>query len=135
MIISFAWTTGALLAGEKTVTRRAWDDAYARRWVAGSVHEAYDRSPRAGGRRVGRIRLTRTAYKERLADMPDDHFRREGGTRYWPSKAAFVVMMGGPEVEVWVIEFKLLAVDPPALPADGQQKFEFGIGEKNNGRR
>lgn len=32
MIVSFAWTTGAFLAGRKSRTRREWDDAYARRF-------------------------------------------------------------------------------------------------------
>ena len=31
-IISFAWTTGALLAGAKTTTRREWSRGYADRW-------------------------------------------------------------------------------------------------------
>lgn len=36
-IISFAWTSPALLAGAKTVTRRDWDDSYARRFSAGEL--------------------------------------------------------------------------------------------------
>jgi hypothetical protein len=37
MTISFAWTTPALLAGHKTVTRRDWDAEYAIRFAAGQL--------------------------------------------------------------------------------------------------
>ena len=52
-IISFAWTTEALLAGIKTCTRRDWNDDYARRFKNGEFCQAFDRNPRAGGKRVG----------------------------------------------------------------------------------
>lgn len=37
MNISFAWTTPALLAGRKTVTRRHWDRRYAGRGEKGAI--------------------------------------------------------------------------------------------------
>ena len=57
-IISFAWTTPALLAGRKTCTRRDWMADYAQRFTVGELVAAYDRSPRAGGKQVAVIRLT-----------------------------------------------------------------------------
>ena len=57
-IISFAWTTPALIAGRKTVTRRDWDRDYAERFQAGELIAAYDRSPRFKGKQVATIRLT-----------------------------------------------------------------------------
>lgn len=57
-IISFAWTTPALLAGRKTCTRRDWTYGYAANFALGEEVAAYDRSPRAFGQRVATIRLT-----------------------------------------------------------------------------
>ena len=45
MIISFAKTTGALLAGKKTVTRRDWPESHAKKYKAGDVAIAYDKQP------------------------------------------------------------------------------------------
>ncbi|MBW2053822.1 MAG: ASCH domain-containing protein [Deltaproteobacteria bacterium] len=50
-IVSFAWTTEALLAGRKTVTRRCWNERYAGRFKSGDLVQAYDRNP-SGGRTV-----------------------------------------------------------------------------------
>ena len=109
MIISFAQTSPAVLDGSKTVTRRFWNDPYARRFKAGSVHQAWDRSPRTGkGRRIGEILITRTPYKELLGLMTEEHFQREGGTRFWKDREEFIEYMGGPARIAWVVEFKLL---------------------------
>ena len=77
-IISFAWTTPALLAGRKTCTRREWDDGYARRFHAGDLIAAYDKSPRSGGKQVATIRLTSNPYKALTSDMPDSDWEAEG---------------------------------------------------------
>lgn len=76
--ISFAWTTPALLAGAKTVTRRDWKLDYAALWGSGDFALAYDRSPRVGGKPVGLIRLTAAPALELLAKMPDTDFEAEG---------------------------------------------------------
>lgn len=78
MIISFAWTTPALLAGAKTVTRRNWKSAHAAKFKAGDLVDAWDRSPRFGGRKVADIRLTRDPYLESTADAPDSDYAAEG---------------------------------------------------------
>lgn len=67
--ISFAWTSPALLAGRKTCTCRDWDDDYARRFRAGDVIAAYDRSPRYGGTQIATLRLTHDATHGRLIDV------------------------------------------------------------------
>ena len=109
MIISFAWTTEALLSGMKTVTRRDWTDDYAKRFAAGMLVDAYNKLPRAGGRKVATIRITKDPYKQLLSDMPDAHFEREGGTLHWTNKSDYLRCMGQ-DREVWVIEFELLEV-------------------------
>ena len=109
MIISFAWTTRSFLAGEKTCTRRRWDDRYFQKWVDAyvegrTIHDAYDKTPRFGGKKVGRLELTCKPYKERLTDMPDDDVIAEGGL--WADKREFIDLFGDPEEVVCVIRFK-----------------------------
>jgi len=58
MILSFGWTWPAFVARAKTCTRRFWTPRYAERWVVPRVFEAYDRSPRFGGVRIGMGRLS-----------------------------------------------------------------------------
>jgi uncharacterized protein YqfB (UPF0267 family) len=109
-IIAFAHTTPALLAGRKTVTRRAWNDDYAGKFRAGDLVQAYNRSPRFGGQRVAYIRLTADPYWERLADMPEADLAAEGGL--WATREEFIAAMGGPEQTVWVIRFEVVHIEP-----------------------
>lgn len=111
MIISFAWTTDALLAGHKHCTRRMWDEKYLAQWQRAFdrghvIHDAYDRSPRIGGHKVGQIKLTCRPYRERLADMPDQDLIEEGGL--WSSKSEFIELFGGPDLTPVVIRFELI---------------------------
>lgn len=78
-IISFAWTTPALLAGQKTVTRREWQPKYAGRFHEGDLIAAWNRQPRfRGGQHVATIRLTQDPYIERINDIPDADWLGEG---------------------------------------------------------
>jgi hypothetical protein len=77
-IISFAWTSPAVLVGQKTVTRRDWDPNYARRFRKGDEVLAYNRSQRAGGKPIARLRLTADPSWERDWDMPDSDYEGEG---------------------------------------------------------
>ena len=84
MIISFAYTTPALLAGAKSVTRRDWQPEYARLAISRSpllktprVHDAYDKSPRNGGRKVATIQVL-SLTQEPIASMPDSDYEAEG---------------------------------------------------------
>lgn len=77
MIISFGHTTDALLAEQKTVTRREWTRGHARMFCEGLLVDAYDKSPRHG-RKVATIRITRGPYRERLAEFPIQDVAGEG---------------------------------------------------------
>lgn len=90
-IISFAWTTPALLAGRKTVTRRDWQLGYASGFHAGDLVAAYNRSPRHGGRQVATIRLTRAPYLESTKEAPPEDYEAEG-LAYLDSIGAKVVV-------------------------------------------
>lgn len=97
-IISFAWTTPALIAGRKTVTRREWVDGYALTFHAGDLAAAFDRSPRYGGHQVATIRLTRDPYKESTALAPEGDYEAEGFT-YLADRG--VMVDGLPPAALW----------------------------------
>lgn len=133
MNVSFAWTTATFLAGRKTCTRRMWKDSTFQRWCRAwdqgrHVHWAWDRQPRFGGRRLGRIRLTCRPYRERLGDMPEADLEAEGGL--WASKAEFVALFGGEDLEPVVLRFRLLCpVDGKcfAMPGSDLSRFHGGV--------
>ena len=123
MIISFAYTTPALLAGEKTVTRRDWVDSYARRFRPGMLVDAYDRSPRIHGKKVATIRIL-SVIKEPDANMPDSDYEAEGFAYLHPrgigkaaghdtSRAGFAAWRESGESS-WVCRFELVSVEPKA---------------------
>ena len=76
-IISFAWTTPALLAGKKTRTRRDWNDKYAKRFKVGDLIQAYDKQPRFKGKKVAIIKIV-NIKKEDINLMPDEDYDKEG---------------------------------------------------------
>ena len=100
-IISFAWTSAALLAGAKTVTRRAWAPAYARTFRSNELIHAYDRSPRVGGHQIARLRLTDVPRYEADADAPDSDYEAEG--------------------------FAWFAAHPDALPARAREELRVAV--------
>ena len=82
-ILSFSMTKKEFLSRKKTVTRRSWSDHHFKMWVRmweqnALVHDAWDNIPRAGGRKIGRFRLTACPYKERLGSMPKPDLVAEG---------------------------------------------------------
>lgn len=111
MIISFAWTSDAFKDGTKTVTRRKWHPNHKKRFKKGALIHGWSKVPFAGGEFIGMARVTVDAYDQALKDMPDDHFEREGGTRYWKDKAEYIEFMGGPDEVYTVIEFERISDD------------------------
>lgn len=120
--ISFAWTTAALLAGRKEVTRREWKDRHAARFHAGDLVAAYNRNPRNGGHQVATIRLTQDPYQEPFALLPDSDWEGEGfayleevGAKHWQDGASPREIWdswknGDPNEAWWVIRFELVEV-------------------------
>jgi hypothetical protein len=78
MMISFAWTTLALLCGEKTKTRRSWSDDYAAKFKAGMLVDAYDKSPRIGGLKIGEIEIRCDPLLQRTGNMTENDYKDEG---------------------------------------------------------
>jgi hypothetical protein len=119
MILSFAWTTEALLAGQKTCTRRLWSDRTAKSWINAYkgdrlIHSAWNKIPLCrGAKKIADIRLTKCPYQEILADMPQSDLSAEGGL--WSSLGEFINLFGSPDLLVWVVRFEL--VMPPQAQA------------------
>ena len=117
-IIAFQHTTPALLAGRKTRTRRKWKDSYARRFKVGDICQAYDKSPRVGGRRVGFIKITGLKQAD-IKDMLDGEFEDEGfayldehGLKIWGKKPVFAWIDWRNEGGIyWVVDFVLIRPD------------------------
>ena len=94
--IAFAWTTPALVTGNKTCTRRDWKETHARRFRRGDLVAAYDRQPRHGGRQVATLRLTATPVYS--SELPEEDWEREG-FRWLSEKGARV--QGHPPEVIW----------------------------------
>lgn len=82
--ISFALTEKEFLSGKKTVTRRNWKSSHLAKWQqwydeGKRVHDAWNKVPFAGGKKVGTFELTERPYLERLSDMPVSDLEAEGG--------------------------------------------------------
>jgi hypothetical protein len=107
LAISFAMTAGAFADRTKTETRRYWKPAHARKFTPGTVFMGWTKDPRAGGVRMHPARVLE-CYRERLGDMSGYSFSAEGGTRYWPDRAAYIQAMGGPDNIPFVVRFEHL---------------------------
>lgn len=77
-IISFGWTSPAIIAHAKTKTRRQWKDHHAWCFRNGDLIQAYNRSLQARGERIEVIQLTCVPYKQDIIDMPDEDYETEG---------------------------------------------------------
>jgi hypothetical protein len=118
-IISFAWTTPALLAGAKTCTRRDWKILYALRFHKDDVCLAYDRQPRFKGKPIATIRLTADPYQENTKYAPTTDYAAEGFA--W-LKEHGILVDGKYDVDMlwkvwkmdgfykWVVRFELLEI-------------------------
>mgnify|MGYP000857425269 CR=1 FL=1 len=135
-IISFAWTTPALLAGEKTVTRREWSDDYAARFRVGELVAAYDRNPRFKGRQVAVIRLTEKPVLQSTADAPDADWEREGfkylqsiGARvngHTPAALWELWRHRSTAEEMYVVRFEVVRLVPPPPSAQATLSLPGG---------
>jgi len=108
-IISFAWTTNALLSGRKSVTRRTWKDC---RIQPGELVQAYDKSPRFRGHPVAIIRVL-SVSRERL-DCIDNTDEKLEGHLWGDAKGyikAFLDSYPGMKASdnVWRIEFEVVS--------------------------
>jgi hypothetical protein len=121
-IISFAYTSWPLIAGVKTVTRRSWKEDYAKRFSAGDVIHAYDRSPRFGGKKIATIELTKKPYLEHLSKMPDDDYEKEG-LKWLDENQQFIPIFNRidfykwrkEDYFMWVVRYKIVSVSENSI--------------------
>ena len=105
--VSFAMTTDAYADRSKTETRRFWKESHAKKFKPGTEFMGITKDFRAGGKPMHPARVV-FCRKERLGDMSRDSFLREGGTRYWENRQAYIKAMGGPDLVPYVIRFEHL---------------------------
>jgi len=105
--VSFAMTSDAYEDGSKTETRRFWKPQHAAKFTPGREFMGWTKDPRAGGVRMHPARVV-FCVPQPLSAMTHDSFEREGGTRYWPDRAAYIEAMGGPDKVPWVLVFEHL---------------------------
>lgn len=124
-ILSFAWTTPALISGHKTCTRRDWSERYARTFHKGDYVRAYDRSPRNGGKPVAIIRLTCDPLY--VSSLPPADWYHEG-FNYLAKIGATVNGLSPVDLwinwtlrprKVWVVRFELV---PGALEKEMERE-------------
>lgn len=99
VIISFGWTTPALVAGHKTVTRRYWTPSHAAKFKAGMLVDAWNTSPRnvkGNPHKVATIRLIEDAYAAQRVP-PEDWYKE--GFQYLTEQALKVD--GCNPIEIW----------------------------------
>jgi len=103
--VSFAMTSEAYADGTKTETRRFWKPRHADKFKPGTVFMGITKDFRAGGERMHPARVV-FCRPERLGDMTEDSFQREGGVRYWIDRENYIQTMGGPERVPYVLRFE-----------------------------
>lgn len=130
MIVAFDWTSRALIAGHKWVTRRDWSQSHRAKFHAGDIVAAWDKSPRAGGKPIATIALTESPSIELTNTMTNADYVGEGFAylmRYpgeTPECRAQALRIASPEnftawkfrrSPVTVVRFKLVSVLPAGI--------------------
>lgn len=105
--VSFAMTSEAFADRSKTETRRFWKPSHAAKFKPGVIFMGITKDFRAGGQRMHPARVL-FCRQERLGDMSEDSFIREGGTRYWSDRNTYIEAMGGKDRTPYVICFEHL---------------------------
>jgi hypothetical protein len=105
--ISFARTSEAFADRTKTETRRFWQTRHAAKFRPGVVFVGLTKDRRAGGKEIHTARVV-FCRAEPLADITEESFQREGGTRYWLNRDDYISAMGGPAKVPWVLRFEHL---------------------------
>ena len=112
MILSFGYTADRFY--QKTVTRRNWKERHAQQfikaWREGKPIDAYDKSPRNGGKKIATIKLTTEPYQEALRDINSWEVAYEGYPEL--SKDEFIdKFFPGFDTKqlLWVIRFEVVS--------------------------
>ncbi|MEZ2224775.1 hypothetical protein [Microcoleus sp.] len=97
------------------MTRRAWKDSHAKKFInafqQNKVIKALDKDIRYGGKQIGWCRLLCAPYKEQLLVMPDADLQAEGGMCSSVTEFVKCYFKGNSTQEVWVIRFEFVAMN------------------------
>ena len=79
VIISFGWTSDAVLAGFKDTTRRDWTPRHVRQFHAGQLVDAWNATPRVVVKNPHKFATIRLTADPELSDiLPREDYDREG---------------------------------------------------------
>jgi hypothetical protein len=153
-IISFSWTSAALVCGRKSVTRRQWAPRHAARFKRGDEVWAYDKTPRVGGKPLAIIRLTEDASFQADRDAPDSDWEGEGFAFYWenpmvmpesiygePARHSFFSWENFEDMrryvfgESWVVRFELVSLEPAGAELKRRTEEKIARGQQGAARR
>ena len=112
--VSFAYTSPSYAAGVKTETRRFWKASHAAKFKPGTLFMGVTKDFRAGGVIIHPAMVI-SIEKQYLRDMRVASFKREGGTRHWASRKAYIEAMGGPDKCPYALRFEHRAGETPCL--------------------
>jgi len=134
MILSFGYTADRL--HQKTVTRRNWKERHVKQFIKsfreGKLVDAYDKSPRNGGKKIAILRLTAEPYQEKLEDMPESEVALEGYPEL--SKQEFIDKFFGnfdTTQPLWVVRFAVIPFAPGDRVVQDLNKPEWGLKNRN----
>lgn len=122
--VSFALTTQEFNDGRKIVTRRFWKDIHLDRWQrwydqGQRLHDAWDKVPFAGGKKIGQFVLTARPYRQPLSHMTADDLIAEGGM--CATLAEFCDLIGHPpDAEPVVVQFLKVERTADCRDCDGR---------------
>jgi hypothetical protein len=132
VILSFAWTTPAVRARQKTCTRRQWAESHAHRFITlaarGELIDGWTRSPRVGGTRFCRIKLTEEPVRQWTNEIPDTDWYAEGFD-YLQKTGAHVGAVTPQQIWdgwhrtpelLWVVRFEIAELDLEVLDQRGR---------------
>ena len=115
MIISFGWTSGAMVCGAKTRTRRDWAPGHVRHFHSGMMANGWSQSPRVHGVYLSDVRLTAPIFRQHTSKITDEDWELEGFG--WMSRRGILINGVTPEVfferwrhaniDLWVVDFSL----------------------------
>lgn len=135
-IISFGWTWPAIVAKEKTCTRRDWNKKFALSFEPDEICHAWDFSPRSGhGKWIADIKI-KEVFHQNTFNMAEDDYKAEGFEFFDKHKHIIPQIKGSPFLnymddddpcrrffwnwkeemkDLWVVKFKVMKVDENIL--------------------
>ncbi len=125
MGISFSRTVNELVSGNKTQTRRAWQDDYAKNFIRyfdeSIAIPALNKGRHRGGHGLGFIKLTQRPYQQYLSKMSPIDLQEEGGM-VATAQEFIDTFFEGQDKLVWVLHFEFLSTpNNDALTEENQR--------------